>query len=816
MSDVKTKPKTREKPKAAAHTVKNAPKTIKSVPYNVLRNAPSVMKEQLIKQKSEILSKTKQEEQTAQSPENYATDSVENAAYSTAATVYRTTRNVAEYKLKSYKAQKVKTKENYTMPDISVSPNVAENTPKLANNQPKTLQLTDGKIPPNSGGIKSQSNNAPKTVNRTPKIADDKKIMSNLNRIKFKDNTQLLPKLGRSEKTADNTEISRNLRLISPKAKEVYTEAQKSPPPSADSTPKQKAIQQAKVKAQQKAEIKAKENYIKHHSDDTDIKSPDTARRDYVRDKLKTKSEEQKRLQHTDAEIPTTAKTDIISNTSTIPPSDKPNIKTKENYMQSLRNDKTEPVKSAYKNAIAPKQKSSVVSRQLQSSSKAVHSKQKMTGKTVKDSRNVFKASRIAKKKTSKARKAAVKTQKQVTKQAAKQTAKMAKEAARRSAQAAKAAARATVRVAAKVAQAIVTATKALISAIAAGGPIAVVIVVLIVIIIVAAIVASPFGITISEEVTDAGTIPLSQIIAEYNVELTQETEDVELSVDHTEVEVVDNRTDNNVVIAVFAAKLAGAEDETAEDVVVFDDAKAENLKDFFRAANTVSHTVEETNEGEETKKKLTITITGKTKDELMDEYSLTPHQREAVEMLLENGDILTSSSHSLAITDADVQSIINGLPASLPQKRKDVVKNAGSLVGKVNYFWGGKSSAIGWDSAWGTMQRVTAAGSPSSGTIRAYGLDCSGYVTWAFNNSGMYVGDGTYGQRDRSVVVSASAVQAGDLCFLPSYSHVGIVVGKDASGNILVFHCSSSANNVVVSTASSVGFTVFRRPNCY
>ena len=392
----------------------------------------------------------------------------------------------------------------------------------------------------------------------------------------------------------------------------------------------------------------------------------------------------------------------------------------------------------------------------------------------------------------------------------------MAKEAARRSAQAAKAAARATVRVAAKVAQAIVAATKALISAIAAGGPIAVVIVVLIVIIIVAAIVASPFGITISEEVTDAGTIPLSQIIAEYNVELTQETEDVELSVDHTEVEVVDNRTDNNVVIAVFAAKLAGAEDETAEDVVVFDDAKAENLKDFFRAANTVSHTVEETNEGEETKKKLTITITGKTKDELMDEYSLTPHQREAVEMLLENGDILTSSSHSLAITDADVQSIINGLPASLPQKRKDVVKNAGSLVGKVNYFWGGKSSAIGWDSAWGTMQRVTAAGSPSSGTIRAYGLDCSGYVTWAFNNSGMYVGDGTYGQRDRSVVVSASAVQAGDLCFLPSYSHVGIVVGKDASGNILVFHCSSSANNVVVSTASSVGFTVFRRPNCY
>ena len=47
-------------------------------------------------------------------------------------------------------------------------------------------------------------------------------------------------------------------------------------------------------------------------------------------------------------------------------------------------------------------------------------------------------------------------------------------------------------------------------------------------------------------------------------------------------------------------------------------------------------------------------------------------------------------------------------------------------------------------------------------------------------------------------------------------HSHVGIVVGRGISGNILVIHCSSSANNVVVSTASSVGFTVFRRPDCY
>lgn len=259
MSESKIKPKTREKPATAAHAIKNAPKTVKSVPYNVIRNAPSVMKEQLVKQTSEKLSKIQQDGQSAQTPENYATDSVENAAYSTATRVYRTTRTIAEYKLKSYKARSIKTKENYTIPDIPVSPNVTDNTPKLANNQPKTLQLTDGKIPPNSGGIKSPSNNASKIMNRTPKMADDKKIMSNLNIIKSKQ--KIIPKSG----------------IILPKTKEAYETVQENASTSAIPTPKQKAIQQAKAKAQQKAEIKTKENYIKNHSENTDIKSPDQA-----------------------------------------------------------------------------------------------------------------------------------------------------------------------------------------------------------------------------------------------------------------------------------------------------------------------------------------------------------------------------------------------------------------------------------------------------------------------------------------------------------------------------------------------------------
>lgn len=785
MSDLKTKPKIKEKPQSAKHIVKNAPKDVKSIPYNVLSNATSVMKEQLIKRNSEKQLNDNDE----QTPENYATDTIEFAAYSTTSKVYRTMRIIADNRIKSHK---IKTKENYTIPNVSVKPNITNNIQKLANNQPKALQLTDRKNPTNSSEIR----NVPKTVSRTPKIAEDKKIMSKSNIIKSEQKNN--PKS----------------KMFTPKTKKEYTVAQ-SETPFAVPEVKQKSIQKSvqKSTAKQKSDIKTKENYIKSHITDTDIKSPDNARHEYVKNKLKSKLTEQQ-SQNKDANLPNTPNADITSN---VPSVDKPNIKTKENYMQSLRNGKAEHIKTAYK---TPKQKTSIVPRQMQTTtSKAVHSKEQITSKTIKNGKNTIKASRIAKRKVSKTHKATVKTQKHVAKQTAKQTAKLAKEAAQRSAKIAKSAVRVATKVAVKVAQAVAKAVKAISTAIASGGAVAVVVVILIVVIIIAAIAASPFGIFISEEVTDTGTIPLSQIIAEYNVELTQEVEDIELSIDHTEVDVIDNQTDRNIVIAVFAAKTAGTDDNTAEDVVIFDDIKAEKLKTYFRAANTVNHTVEEIAVSDtETKNKLTVTISGKTKDELMDLYELTAKQREAVETLLEHGDVLTSSSHSLAITNADVQSIINGLPSSLPQKRKDVVKNAGSLVGKVNYFWGGKSSAIGWDSAWGTMQRVTAAGSPSSGTLRAYGLDCSGFVTWVFNNSGMgyAVGHGTYGQRDASIQVTASTVQAGDLCFLPSYSHVGIVVGKDTSGNILVIHCSSSANNVVISTASSVGFTVFRRPNCY
>ena len=76
---------------------------------------------------------------------------------------------------------------------------------------------------------------------------------------------------------------------------------------------------------------------------------------------------------------------------------------------------------------------------------------------------------------------------------------------------------------------------------------------------------------------------------------------------------------------------------------------------------------------------------------------------------LLENRDLLTQLAGDLTITGADAKDLLAALPEDLSPERRVVIEKALSLVGKVTYFWGGKSYIIGWDSRWGRIQKVTA-----------------------------------------------------------------------------------------------------------
>ncbi len=781
--DIKTKPTSTPK------TVKNTPKIAvkgKEAVTNTVKDAKAVMKDTIVKQTIEKQLSSASEQQQTDRPENYAVDNVENTAYTTADTAYHKSKTFVQNRIKEHN-HKVKARDNEApeAPSDEQLPTDEANAPKTAENEPKTAENYSNK----------------ETVTKNEKAVEQAKT-----------NAQ--------QKSAVKT-------------KEEYLKSQNG---STDN-----------VSAHG---VKTKENYIREHTPENAVKgvksksatdkNPTTdtaitlkdARKEYVSGKLKTKAEYEKKqaeeLQAQNAENTSTAshgnqpKEKIVDGkveTADKAKADKPVVKTKESYMQSLRDSKSEIVKSPYN---TPKSKETVkgVNRSTTNSKKALKTRDNVVGKSksIVKSGNAYKG-KAAKAKTAKATKQAVKTQKEFAKKTAKEAARQAKQAAIKAARAAKVIAIKTAKAVAAIGKAVVAAvTKAAAAFFAAFGwiGVAVVLVILIVIIIVAAIAGSPFGIFISDEAADADSIPISSIVAECNVELSNKLTEIEDNTTHDRVVMEGEQTEWGLVLSVFAVKVAGVEDDTVQDVVVIDDAKKQKLKDVFWDMNTITSRTETVTSGETSETVLYITITPKTKDDMISEYGFTRKQQEALETLLENSDAYIGATQSLAISDATAQEIIDSLPDSLSEERKQVIKKACSLVGKVNYFWGGKSAAIGWDSEWGKLKLVTAEGSRSSGSMRPFGLDCSGFVTWSFVNAGFSasdIGHGTSTQVSKGTRISLSSAKAGDLAFYNDVSHVGIVAGKDDSGNVLVIHCSSGANNVVITTGG-FGFAV--RPNCY
>ena len=180
----------------------------------------------------------------------------------------------------------------------------------------------------------------------------------------------------------------------------------------------------------------------------------------------------------------------------------------------------------------------------------------------------------------------------------------------------------------------------------------------------------------------------------------------------------------------------------------------------------------------------------------------------------------------SSKLTNDELLSIDARIPDGISYGRRAVLEAALSLEGKVDYFWGGKSRAIGWNDSWGSPGIVASMGSAATGSIKPVGLDCSGFVEWAFVNAAgdpaaaRYIGTGTSEQIGNSYPVKWNEVKPGDLLFLAgtnagALNHVGIVLSVNDDGTPReVVHCSGSAGNVVV-TGPNV-FTIARRPYVY
>ena len=378
-----------------------------------------------------------------------------------------------------------------------------------------------------------------------------------------------------------------------------------------------------------------------------------------------------------------------------------------------------------------------------------------------------------------------------------------------------------------KVLRAIAAAAEKLAAAIGAGGAAAVSVVV--VILLVGMLFASPLGILFAGE--DTGTeIKIPDAVATLNGEFTDEIYCIMEDHPYDELDMQEGMEAAMLqnwrnVLAVYAVKVS-TDEEHGLDVMTMDEEKLQLLREIFFDANKLKY--ELTARTVDGKQITTLHISVQIKDamQMANEYGFTAQQREMLEELLkpDYDDIFLSlignyQPGGTLIGPVDISDIQGTLPDDLDPMRETIVLTAYQLLGKVTYFWGGKSLVLGWDSRWGTPTTVTAPGSGSTGKVLPFGLDCSGFVDWTFYNatSGAYLpgrGGGAASQHGYCTNIAWSDALPGDLVFYADDSHVGIVCGYDSVGNILVIHCSGGQNGVVVT--GRVGFAVAARPELF
>lgn len=759
MSDKKVKttdktPKVNDAPKAKVNGEKSkvAVKT-KDVVTNTIKNAKDIAKDAVVKKAVQSKLGTEKDGGEPQKVDSEAATNVENTAYAVGGAVYNKAKNFTKNRISDIK-DRVKSKEN-------------------EEEQPDKDEPDNEKTEKDENGNKK--NNKENSKENEPKQKDKYENKD--------DNSLNKPKDKSDEKQGEKPKV---------KTKEEYLKSQKNTNESSASKG-----------------VKTKENYLKKEMNDAKVepdKSALDARKDYVSKKLKEKSLKEKASEQEyrpDTEIKNTSVKETYDTKIKEKALNTADVKTKDNYIKSLQGDKSNLVKSHYNNK--PKSKlneSNRIRSNVTTGKKTVASVKK--GSVYNGTLSKSKSVKVANK--------ATKTQREAAKRTAK---KAAKEAAKRAKQASARAAKSVAEITKAIATAITKAAAAFFAAFGWVG-VVIVLIILLVVIVAAAIAKSPFGIFFSHETGDVDSIPVSSIVNECNMELSQKLTDIEDRTVHDRIVMEGEQADWNLVLALFSVKVAGKDDDSAQDVVIIDEGKKQKLKEVFWDMHSISSRTESAGRGDTTQTTLYITITAKTKEQMISQYSFTGKQKEALETLLENSSTMTASIQSLVVSDTTAQEVIDNLPNELSEERKRVVKKACSLVGKLTYFWGGKSEVIGWDSEWGKMKLVTSEGSRSSGCMRPFGLDCSGFVTWSFVNAGFSssaIGHGTLTQVGKGTRISLSFAQPGDLAFYDDKSHVGIVGGKDSNGNILVIHCSSGANNVVITTGG-FGFAV--RPNCY
>lgn len=252
--------------------------------------------------------------------------------------------------------------------------------------------------------------------------------------------------------------------------------------------------------------------------------------------------------------------------------------------------------------------------------------------------------------------------------------------------------------VAISVVKGVFVGMKVLLSALVAGGTVAVMTVVILC--VVGLIAGSFFGIFFSNaEAGDAMT--LQQVVREINQDYEDELEHIKTSVPHDVLEMSGSRAVWPEVLSVYSVKTT-TDPENPQEVATMTEDKKRLLEDIFWEMNQIGHRTEsktetevvETDDGngnileEEvtvTSVYLYITVSHKTAEEMVQTYHFDQEQREMVEELLADGNASMWTSVLYGIGGSDEQIVAVAL------------SQVGNIGGEPYWSWYGFSSHVEW-----------------------------------------------------------------------------------------------------------------------
>ena len=252
--------------------------------------------------------------------------------------------------------------------------------------------------------------------------------------------------------------------------------------------------------------------------------------------------------------------------------------------------------------------------------------------------------------------------------------------------------------------RAILSAARSLAAAMMAGG--STVLSMVLVICLIGLLIVSPFGIFFSGE--DSGTgYTMPEAVSVLNGEFAARIEQIKAENPYDELDMdnagsaamISNWRD---VLAVYAVRTT-TDNASPDEVATLTEEKMEIFREIFWDMNTITYWTEIVPGGKDEADTviLHVTVTIKTHLQMADEYRFNTEQRRLLEELMqpkyqELFMALTGSYQNIELSPENVAKIMENLPADLSAERRQVVLTAYQLLGKVHYFWGGKSLIIG------------------------------------------------------------------------------------------------------------------------